>query len=82
MWEVYDYKAAQEVGDAFTYRSDRTLREYDCSNEQTRRLSVKVYSENMGNGALLVGYDDPSQWTHNQPASGVEHLWKIVCGKQ
>ncbi len=75
---VFDFKTVHTSNTNQTYKSLRFRDEYNCAMRQKRNLAISIYSENMGDGNMIISYDDTSKW---QDASGVsELLWKVACG--
>ncbi len=80
-WIMVDYAAPQRlVNDS--YLSVKYQYEYDCKNESIRVLSFVFYSDNMGQGQVVVTDSTPSSWTPVIPGSGGEARWKMLCLKK
>lgn len=84
MWGVVDLKEAkkEELGKSFL--SAKSLQEYDCKEEQVRKVTLSFYSGNMGTGDIVHTYTDPEKWKWTPVAHGsiVETMWKNACGKK
>ena len=78
IWELIDYKNPQKYN-SLTYKSIVSLREYDCSNEKVRGLSISYFSDSMGKGNPVNIVNQPSDWMYLPPGSmGLSKL-KSVC---
>lgn len=83
IWELNDLKEQDEIGS----RSTKIQAEYDCAHEQFRVLSVIVYSQNMGNGEVIVTFsplDTPHQPVPPDSADSAATytMLKFACGKK
>jgi|ERR1035437_932440 hypothetical protein len=56
--------------------------EFDCKEDQSRRLASSLYSGKMGEGAVVSSSSDPINWEPVPPRTSVEALWKFACGKR
>lgn len=79
VWELRDFSNAQEVG--VKVLSIKSQTEFDCENEQTRRLFLLTYDKNMGMGEVNHTDSKPSEWAPAVPESVGESLLKAACGK-
>ncbi len=79
MWELQDYLTAR-TGE--NYLSVKIQNEYDCKNERTRLLFLSLHSAHMGGGDIVEMNNSPGEWMPVPPASIIEALWKIACGKK
>ena len=78
VWELTDRDARGGNGSL----SERWLKEHDCKQGQSRRLSVAEYSERMLTGRMMGGFDvQDERWTYVRPDSIGEDLWKFACSK-
>lgn len=83
MWRLVDYKIAQDFGFGdIQYMSIMIQDEYDCKEEQLRKLYSAAYSENMGRGKVVVSSDKLGEWAPTPPGSMGEELLKFACGKR
>lgn len=55
-----------------------SLKEYNCSNNQNRFLTMNIYNEN---GDVIKKVDYPSKWTIIFPDTIGEVLYNYVCAK-
>jgi hypothetical protein len=79
MWELFDYETNQTLAGKNMYLSHTTEREYDCPAELTRILSVKWFSDQMGNGEMVDSLNLVSNWTVVERGSIAEALWIAAC---
>jgi hypothetical protein len=84
MWGMVDLKEAkkEELGKSFL--SAKSLQEYDCKEEQVRKITLSFYSENMGAGEIVHTYTEPDKWKWTPVTHGAiaETMWKTACGKK
>ena len=81
MWVLYDYKIKHTYM-KWTYWSQRSLSEFDCSEKRTQTLQYAFYEGQMGGGELVLsGALPPGLWAPVHAGSIVEKFWKIACGK-
>lgn len=81
MWRLIDYKTAQDFGfDDIQYMSLMIQDEYDCKEEQLRKLYSAAYSENMGRGKVVVSSNKLGEWVPTPPGSIGAELLKFACG--
>ncbi len=80
MWILMDFKTVQQAESGERYLSAENQREYNCSEEQSRRVTINWFSGNMTSGKL--GFNDSSlgQWTPVRPGSLDEVWFKVACG--
>jgi hypothetical protein len=81
MWDLGDYKIAQDSGKGDQFMSIRGQSEYNCKEEQYRTLYLSFHSGNMGAGEIIGSHPDPKKWLPVMPESLIEALWKFACGK-
>ena len=81
MWHLLEYKTARKVAGT-TFLSMMEQYEYDCEEEQSRRLYVSWHSGHMGEGGAIKINSDPMKWEPVPPGSAGKSLWDVVCGKQ
>jgi len=81
---MVDLKEAkkEELGKSFL--SAKSLQEYDCKDEQVRKITLSFFSGNMGAGDIVHTYTDPEKWKWTPVAHGsiVETMWKTACGNK
>ena len=81
MWELLNFQTLQESRNP--YFSLKAVREYDCTLEQSRIISLYSYSGQMGTGEMVGSYlEDEVKWEPVMPGSLGQDVWKIACGKQ
>jgi hypothetical protein len=81
MWDLLDYKKAQEIPTGKTFRSVRAQTEYSCSNRNSRPLAASAHSDKMARGGTVHAVNEPGNWRPVAPGSLDEAMWKIACGK-
>ncbi|MGA8148779.1 MAG: surface-adhesin E family protein, partial [Gallionellaceae bacterium] len=67
MWDLGDFKTAQDSGVGTQFMSIKGQSEYDCKEEQYRTLYSSYFSGNMGKGEIIGAYPDPEKWMPVQP---------------
>jgi hypothetical protein len=82
IWTLGDFKKAEIIGNNNQVSSLEEQYEYDCKEQQMRRLYATMHSENMGKGNVLDSNSIHEEWQPVPPGSMNEQLWKFVCGKQ
>ena len=83
MWELFDYNSVQtKFGLAYSILSVMYQDEYDCKNEQIRRLAFVWHDGNMGSGKAVFSDSDTGKWSPIAPGSIALTLWKVACGKK
>lgn len=78
MLALFDYKKPGEISEG-TYRSSRMEDEYDCENEQRRRVFLSAHSGQMGDGDVVLRNPRPGNWRLVLPDSMGERLWETAC---
>ena len=79
MWTLFDYKQAQHVRGT-THLSMIVQGEFDCSEaQQTRRLYLVFYSENMQGGNVVWSGQGDRKWEPMVPGTTGESLWQFLC---
>jgi hypothetical protein len=84
MWGVVDLKESKKEQDGKSFLSAKGLQQYDCKVMQIRKISLDLYSKNMGVGEIVHTYADADKWkwTPVTPGSIAEVMWKTACGKK
>ena len=84
MWSLLTYGAVQTSSSSGKqYMSSKLQWEYDCKNEQERRLYLSLYSGQMARWNVVHIESDPnSKWQPVPPGSADETLWKFACRKK
>ncbi len=82
MWGIVDLKESRKEQDGKSFLSAKGLQEYDCKTEQTRKISLTLFSGNMGAGDVVHTYADADQWKWTPLAHGsiTETMWQTACG--
>jgi len=81
MWALNDFKVTQRLDERKPFKSEKAEYEYDCKQTQSRLLYFTSYTESMAGGEVVDFNVVPGEWAPVLPDSGLEALWKIVCGK-
>ena len=81
MWELIDFKTTQALA-GLSFSSLKKQSQYDCAEEQMRRLTVTDFSGNMGNGEVVYTDSSEQKWRPVEPDSSGQALWKVACGKK
>lgn len=81
MWTLRDFKTRQNNGGS-SYLSTKALDEYDCTEEQYRKLAFYMYPGQMGASETDYMSTDPGKWTPVVPNSVGETMWKVACDKK
>ena len=82
MWDLLDFRAAQSRPYGAPYWSQKTLREYDCKEQRTRKIDLLRYSENMGEGEVAYTDSDPGNWEPVHPSTVSRALWEFACAQR
>ena len=78
---LYDFKFVQAIKGK-SYLSATWQQQFDCSEQRSRHLAYKYYSDSMANGKVMfAGDDEGNNWSPVAPKSAAAILWNIVCGK-
>ena len=81
MWNLVDYKTAQQWRDGKRYMSAKGEQEYDCKEPRTRTLYSFWHAVNMGLGDVIFSDLEVEKWEPVASRSLGEILWKIACGR-
>jgi len=81
MWDLLDYKKAQEIPTGKSFRSVRAQTEYSCSNKNSRPLAASAHTDKMARGGTIHAVNQPGNWRPVAPGSLDEAMWNIACGK-
>ena len=82
MWDLLDFRAAQSRPYGAPYLSQKTLQEYDCKEQRTRKIDLLRYSENMGGGEVAYTDSDLGKWEPVPAGAASRALWEFACGKR
>jgi len=80
MWSLYDYSTAQEPTSSRPYMSMKFQDEYDCKEEQSRKLYSMAHSKSFGGGISIYRRKPAMIWTPIPPGSIIKVLSKFACG--
>jgi hypothetical protein len=81
VWVLYDFRFVQAIKGK-SYLSATWQQQFDCSEQRSRHLAYKYYSDNMGHGKVMyAGDDEGNRWSPVAPKSAAAILWKFVCDK-
>ncbi len=79
MLRLTDFKTVQ-ISDGKHYLSTQRQDEYDCVKEQRRIIFVNAYTENMGEGYVVMRVVNKSgSWKPILPGSQGEAVWDFAC---
>jgi hypothetical protein len=77
-----DFKRAEIIGDNNQVSSLEEQYEYDCKEQQMRRLYTTMHSGNMGRGDVVYSGPIHEEWQPIPSGSMNEQLWEFSCGKK
>jgi hypothetical protein len=81
LWALMDFRTIQTEPSP-SHLSVKSQREFNCTDEHVRLLTLTAFSGNMGNGNAVYSYSDPKdQGIAVEPDSVAQRLWKFACGK-
>ena len=81
MWILSDYRKAQELAYLPLYLSIKKQAEFNCKEEQIRKLYVSYHAEHMGKGKVIYSDNSPDNWSTVSPDSIDRKLWIFACRK-
>ena len=86
MLSLLDYSVSQRSAGstafpAASYLSVKSNHEYDCKKNLQRILAYYWYSQNMGNGTVVLSDETVDDWYTVNPHSTKEILLNSACGK-
>jgi len=79
VWTLSDWAKPEKLSDEVSYRSSRTLLEYDCIEEMTRIRASVAYADAMGKGTAVLSTTMISEWAHIPPESLAREMWEVAC---
>lgn len=82
MWDVLDYKKAQEIPSGKSFQSVRAQTEYSCTDKNLRPLAASAHTDKLAGGGTVHAVSEPGRWRPVAPGSLDEALWTIACGKK
>ena len=80
MSDLYDFKAAHRF-EGKPFQSVRNQFEYDCALTRRRLVSMRGFSQRMGQGAQIAESDAAAKWEEIATTDIVMHHWKVACGR-
>lgn len=80
MWLLYDFSAEKTVQD-YRFLSEKRLNEYDCKTEEVRSHAKLLFSEGMGDGAVVFSDQASTYWKLIDPGSAEAASLKVACAK-
>ena len=81
MWDLLDYKKAQDIPTGQSFRSVRAQTEYSCTNKIARPLAASAHTDTMARGGTVHAVSQPGAWRPVAPGSLDEAMWNVACGK-
>jgi surface-adhesin protein E len=75
---LHDYQVP-EVLSSGSFLSFTARQQYDCGEQRSRTLRAVVFTEHMGNGAVLYSGTGDEIWQPVTPMSINHALWQAVC---
>ena len=78
-WVMMDFGKPQKSFTGIPYKSDQTLYEYNCAEEASRRLQIRVFAGQQGDGNVIDTVDKAGTWSVVGPGSIGEDILKTVC---
>jgi hypothetical protein len=78
-WSMSSFESAIKSSDGLSYKSTRTLREYDCAGERVRGLQQTLYSGAMLTGETLLEISNPSSWSFTAPNTVAAFELALYC---
>jgi hypothetical protein len=82
MWYLYDFDMPKQFDITKTFKSAKAQNEFDCKEEQSRRLVLIAYSGNMGSEDVIKIDNKVGKWSPIVPDSILESLFDYACGKK
>ena len=82
VWALVDFKSVKTL-DTYRYLSGKVQHQFDCQEEQSKLLYSAFYSENMGEGdvVLQVNLLPHANWAPIMPETMLELLFKRACSR-
>ena len=79
MLRLSNFKTVQKINSTY-YLSTKRQDEYDCLKERYRIVYVNAYTENMGEGSVVIRVINKSEdWKIVSSGSQSEAVWKFAC---
>ena len=80
IWTLHNLSNPRKLNSGKSYRSYITLTEVDCLEDKSRDLSTTVYQNIMGNGDVVITFEENSKLKFSPPGSVGDLLIKFSCG--
>lgn len=79
-WTLMSFSNTQFTENRRAYSSRVAIAEYDCSKNLTNLLSLSSYTERMGTGGVVEGYENREKdWMKISPNTLIEKAFETVC---
>ena len=79
MIRLTNFKTAQRINGK-SYLSTKRQDEYDCLKQRYRIIYVNAYTENMGDGKVVIRViNKPDDWKLVSSGSQGEAVWSFAC---
>lgn len=79
-WTLMSFSNTQFTETRAAYSSRLAIAEYDCKQNLTNLLSLSSYTERMGTGGLVEGYENREKdWMRISPNTLIEKAFEAVC---
>ena len=79
-WTLMSFSNAQFTENRAAYSSRVAIAEYDCKKSLTNLLSLSSYTERMGTGGVVEGYENREKdWMKISPNTLIEKAFETVC---
>ena len=79
-WTLMSFSNTQFTENKRAYSSRVAIAEYDCSQSLTNLLSLNSYTERMGTGGVVEGYEHREKdWIKISPNTLIEKAFESVC---
>jgi hypothetical protein len=75
---LHDYQMPEQLSSE-PFLSFTAQQQYDCGEVRSRTIKAVVFSEHMGNGAVLYSGTGDNTWQTVTPMSINHALWRAAC---
>lgn len=75
---LHDYQAPEHLSSG-SFLSFTSKQQYDCGEVRSRIIGAVVFTDHMGNGAVLYSGTGDDTWQAVTPASIDRALWEAAC---
>lgn len=80
VYQLTDFATAQWVDERRVIGSIRARVEYDCLQARMRTLTLEAYSEQMGEGRLLLSEQNPdAEWEKLAVGGSSARIQELIC---